>query len=87
MVPQIIPFRHRFNFMKSDWNGYSAELDTLIEDVEPIPAAPYDPAYMRWSCHSALKLLCKLCRTSPPPAMGSDLSFFGHAGHADPVDG
>ena len=26
--------------------------------------------------------LCKLCRTSPP-----DLPFFGHAGHADPLDG
>ena len=24
--------------MKSDWNGYSAELDKLIEDVEPILA-------------------------------------------------
>ena len=38
MVPQTIPFRGRFNFMKADWNGYSAELDKLIEDVEPIPA-------------------------------------------------
>ena len=24
--------------MKADWNGYSAELDKLIEDIEPIPA-------------------------------------------------
>ena len=38
MIPQTIPFRRRFNFMKADWNGYSAELDKLIEDVEPIPA-------------------------------------------------
>ena len=38
MVPQTIPFRRRFNAMKADWNGYSAELDKLIEDVEPIPA-------------------------------------------------
>ena len=38
MVPQTIPFRRRFNFMKADWNGYSADLDKLIEDVEPIPA-------------------------------------------------
>ena len=28
-----------------------------------------DTAYKRWSCHSGFKLLCKLCRTSPPPAM------------------
>ena len=39
--------------------------------------APNDTAYKRWSCHSELKLLCKLCRTSPPPAMGPDLPFFG----------
>ena len=38
MVPQTIPFRRRFSLMKADWNGYSAELDKLIEDVEPIPA-------------------------------------------------
>ena len=39
----------------------------------------YDTAYKRWSCHSRYKLLCKLCRTHPPPAMGT--------GHADPLDG
>ena len=33
------------------------------------------------------KLLCKLCLTSPPPAMGSDLPFFGHASNADLLDG
>ena len=49
--------------------------------------APNDTAYKRWGCHSGLKLLCKLCRTSPPPAMGPDLPFFGHAGHADPLNG
>ena len=32
--------------------------------------APNDTAYKRWSCHSGLKLLCKLCRTSPPPSNG-----------------
>ena len=37
MVPQTIPFRWRFNFMKADWNGYSVELVKLIEDVDPIP--------------------------------------------------
>ena len=49
--------------------------------------APNDTAYKRWSCHSGFKLLCKLCRTSPPPAMGVRFTFFGHAGHADPLDG
>ena len=38
IVPQHIPFRRLCNFMKADWNVYSAELDNLIEDIEPIPA-------------------------------------------------
>ena len=35
-----------------------------------------DTAYKRWSCHSGFKLLCKLCRTSPPPAMGARFTVF-----------
>ena len=38
--------------------------------------APNDTAYKRWSCHSELKLLCKLCRTSPPLAMGDRFTVF-----------
>ena len=49
--------------------------------------APNDTAYKWWSCYSGFKLLCKLCRTSPPPAMGARFNVFGHAGHADPLDG
>ena len=33
--------------------------------------APNDTAYNRWSCHRGHKLLCKLCRTFPSPAMGA----------------
>ena len=36
--------------------------------------APNDTAYKRWSCHSGLKLLCKLCRTSPP--LGARFTIF-----------
>ena len=38
--------------------------------------APNDTAYKRWSCHSGFKMLCKLCRTSPPPAMGARFTVF-----------
>ena len=38
--------------------------------------APNDTAYKRWSYHRGLKLLCKLCRTSPPPAMGARFTVF-----------
>ena len=43
--------------------------------------------YKRWGSHSGHKLLCKLCRTFPPPAMGARFTVFGQAGHADPLDG
>ena len=40
-------------------------------ELRSIVKAPNDTAYKRWSCHSGFKLLCKLCRTSPPPAVGA----------------
>ena len=49
-------------------------LGRVIEMVKG--RAPNDTAYKRWSCHSGLKLLCKLCRTSPPPAMGARFTVF-----------
>ena len=70
------------------WNGQyvlnqsnsSLHLDGIIgvegED-NPLLTAPNDTAYKRWSCHSGLKLLCKLYRTSPPPAMAPDSPFLG----------
>ena len=38
--------------------------------------APNDTAYKRWNCHSGHKLQCKLCRTTPPPAMGARFAVF-----------
>ena len=37
VVAHSTPFRRRFNLRKADWDGYSTELDKLIEDVEPTP--------------------------------------------------
>ena len=47
-----------------------------INLLEQPMKAPNDTAYKRWSCYSELKLLCKLCRTSPPPAMGARFTVF-----------
>ena len=44
--------------------------------VDMIYLAPNDTAYTRWSCHSKLKLPCKLCRTFPPQQWGLDLPVF-----------
>ena len=68
-VPQQAGFReHQFT---EDQTTYLAQ---EIEDG--FQRAPNDTAYKRWSCHSELKLLCKLCRTSPPPAMGARFTVF-----------
>ena len=62
------------------------EVEKLRGLMNKILTTPNDTAYTRWSCQSGLKPLCKLCRTSPPPAMGARYTVFGHAGHADPLD-
>ena len=52
------------------------------EKGDQMVAAPNNTAYKRWSCHSGFKLLCKLCRTSPPPAMGARFTVFWACGPA-----
>ena len=63
-----------WGYTTTDSDGEAVELQTTR-------------VYKRWSCHSGLKLLCKLCRTFPPPAMWARFTVFWHAGHADPLDG
>ena len=36
IVAHPSPFKRRFNLRKAAWNGYSAALDKLIDDIEPI---------------------------------------------------
>ena len=55
-----------------DWSDCDCE-NVNGEDKE---MAPNNTAYKRWSCHSELKLLCKLCRTFPPPEMGARFTVF-----------
>ena len=48
----------------------------MTDRYTSVIVAPNDTGYKRWSCHSGLKLLCKLCRTSPPPALGARFTVF-----------
>ena len=48
----------------------------LNKSDEQFGKAPNATAHKRWSCHSGLKLLCKLCRTSSPTAMGARFTVF-----------
>ena len=56
------------------WRGAVEYLKDSMDEYEIM--APNDTAYKRWSCHSGINLLCKLCRTSPPPAMEAQFTFF-----------
>ena len=54
--------------MKADWNGYSAELDKLIEDVEPIPA--------NYKCFvESVRVSSRGCETEYVPGL-TDESFY-----------
>lgn len=35
--PNIVPFQRRYNFMKAKWNLFSEDLDSSIENLEPLP--------------------------------------------------
>ena len=69
------------------WDLFVRSLKDTDAPADIHLGAPNDTAYKWWSCHSRQELLCKLCRTIPPPAMGARFTVFGHAGHADPLDG
>ena len=66
------------NFIYSDDLCVTAQHTSFnqVEATVEEALAPNDTAYKRWSCHSGHKLLCKLCRTFPPPAMGPIYRFF-----------
>ena len=61
-------------------------LQMLVEDArgDHMEKAPNDTVYKRCCCHSGYKLLCKLCRNLPPPAMGARFTVFRQSDHADP---
>ena len=67
-----------FGVMYCEWYGVCDFVVLSVVEVcaDYVGVAPNDTAYKRWSCHSGFKLLCKLCRTSPPPAMGARFTVF-----------
>ena len=67
-----------FDNVSMNSEGSSEDISVSSQDEwdDGDTEAPNDTAYKRWSCHSGFKLLCKLCRTSPPPAMGARFTVF-----------
>ena len=61
------PFRRHFNLRKADWDGYSTELDKLIEDVEPIPEN-YG-VFVDKVRVASRRYIPRGCRTNPIPGL------------------
>ena len=53
--------------MKADWNGYSVELDKLIEDVEPIPVNY--KCFVENVCVASRRHIPRECRTEYVPGL------------------
>ena len=53
--------------MKADWNGFSAELDKLIEDVELIP--DNYKCFVESVCVSSRRYIPRGCRTEHIPGI------------------
>ena len=56
-------------------SGYGIGILERADDSQDL--APNDTAYKRWSCHSGLRLLCRLCRTTRHQHWGPYFPFFG----------
>lgn len=35
--PTVVPFRHRFNFLKANWQLFSETIDSKLLDLDPTP--------------------------------------------------
>ena len=72
-----------FGMMYVEWYGVCncgvfSVVETMVYygGVWRCVCAPNDTSYLRWSCHSGHKLLCKLCRTFRPQQCGARFTIF-----------
>ena len=63
-------FRRCFNLRKEDWDGYSTELNELIEDVEPIPEN-YG-GFVNKVCVASRRSIPRGCRTNHIPGLSEE---------------
>ena len=65
--PASVPFRRRFNYKKANWNGFSSDLDTAIENIEASPEN-YDQ-FVNAIKVSSRKNIPRGCRTKYIPGL------------------
>ena len=61
----------------------------LFEDAtgDHMEETPNDTSYTRCSCHSSLANPVHIVSTPPAPSKGGQITVFGQACHAEPMDG
>ena len=85
IVPQPTPFRRRFNLRKAKWDDFSTDFDEAIDKLSPRLQTTQPTS---GGAVTVVSSCCANCVEPPRPQQwGPDLPFFGHAGHADPLDG
>ena len=71
VVAHQTPFRkRRFSIQKADWDGNSTELDTLIEDIDPI-SKKYG-GFVNKVCVASRRYIPRGCRTNYIPGLSED---------------
>ena len=70
VVAHPTPFRRRFNVKKPDWDGYSTELDKLIDDVEPF-SENYG-GYVDKVRVDSIRYILRGCRTNHTPGLSDN---------------
>ena len=67
---------------------YEVEYVYKVESLYTVEYVYKVQKCIKWNtCHIGFKLLCKMCRHLPLPAMDARFTVFGKDGHADPSDG
>ncbi|KAL4100859.1 hypothetical protein QTP88_020888 [Uroleucon formosanum] len=69
--PNIVPFQRRYNFMKAKWNLFSEDLDTSIENLEPLPE--HYESFIEKVKYISRKHIPRGCRTHHIPGLSSEI--------------
>lgn len=69
--PNIVPFQRRYNFMKSQWNLFSEDLDSSIDNLEPLPEL-YE-SFVEKVKRIFRKHIPRGCRTHHIPGISSEI--------------
>jgi precorrin-2 methylase len=71
VVPEIVPFKRRFNFKKANWKAYTKELDENITSIDPTPENY--TTFIKLLRTISKKHIPRGCRTAHIPGLTSEI--------------